>query len=70
MLGQGKMKKFLLTRDIDPDTFTIRDRVNKITVDCSLKKIWMEDVFDTLGGIQNIEIEEGIRPEELGLQSF
>jgi hypothetical protein len=64
------MKKFILTRDIDPDTFMIKDRVNNITVDISLKKRWMDDVFATLGGLDNIEIEDGIKPEELGLLNF
>ena len=64
------MKKLILTRDKTPDEFTIRDRVNNITVDMSLKKIWMEDVFETLGGIDNIEIEDGIELEELGLLNF
>lgn len=64
------MKKFLLTRDIDPDSFMIRDRVNNITVDTCLKKIWMDDVFDVLGGLDNVEIEDGIELEELGLLNF
>jgi hypothetical protein len=61
------MKKFLLTRDIDPDTFTIRDRVNNITVDTCLKKIWMPDVFSVIP-LEDLEIAEGIKMEELGLQ--
>jgi len=65
-----QMKKFLLTRDIDPDSFMIRDRVNNITVDTCLKKIWMDDVFDVLGGLDNVEIEDGIELEELGLLNF
>jgi len=65
-----QMKKFLLTRDIDPDSFMIRDRVNNITVDTCLKKIWMDDVFDVLGGLDNVEIEGGIELEELGLLNF
>jgi hypothetical protein len=63
------MKKFVMTRDKTPDEFSVFDRVNKLTVDMSLKLIWMEDFWKTINP-KDVEFEDGIKPEEVGLQSF
>lgn len=63
-------KRFLMTRDETPDEFTIFDRKHKITVDTSLKLIWMEDVWFKLINPNDVEFEKGIELKEVGLQSL